>query len=302
MWRSPAMSSLLSQLSRARVAGIEGFVSRYGTMAQSQLSSYTAPKSEKFHHQSTLKNSDSDAQHKQKNQIGKHVSGRAKVDVLLRKLSNLEDSKETVYGALDSWVAWEQKFPIVLLKNALVALEKEQQWHRIIQIIKWMLSKGQGNTMGTCGQLILALDMDNRAEEAHTFWVKKIGIDLHSVSWQLRNRMMAIYNRNNKSERLIKLFKGLEAFDRKPPDKTIVRKVANAFEVLGMLDEKDRVLEKYSHLFIKREKVHINKPRDVHQKKTTVSEEDCLLLSSKVVLTCLFKHNNTVFMLGSSVI
>ncbi|KAJ8770519.1 hypothetical protein K2173_018010 [Erythroxylum novogranatense] len=272
MWRSPAMSSLLSQLSRARVAGIEGFISRYGTMAQSQLSSYNASKSvssvkEEFHHQSTLKNSDSDAQHKQKNQIGKHVSGRAKVDVFLRMLSNLEDSKETVYGALDSWVAWEQKFPTVLLKNALIALEKEQQWHRVIQIIKWMLSKGQGNTMGTYGQLILALDMDNRAEEAHTFWVKKIGIDLHSVSWQLCNRMMAIYNRNNMPEYLIKLFKGLEAFDRKPPDKTIVRKVANAFEVLGMLEEKDRVLEKYNHLFIKREKVHINKSRDVVSKK-----------------------------------
>lgn len=48
---------------------------------------------------------------------------------------------------------------------------------------------------------------------------------------------------------LIKLFKGLEAFDRKPRDKSIIQKVANAYEMLGLLEEKERVLEKYSYLF-----------------------------------------------------
>lgn len=46
-----------------------------------------------------------------------------------------------------------------------------------------------------------------------------------------------------------KLFKGLEAFDRKPRDKLIIDKVANAYEMLGLVTEKERVLEKYSHLF-----------------------------------------------------
>ncbi|KAL4178464.1 hypothetical protein AMTRI_Chr13g115190 [Amborella trichopoda] len=41
---------------------------------------------------------------------------------------------KTVYGALDAWVAWENKFPIVSLMRALAILEKEQQWHRIIQV------------------------------------------------------------------------------------------------------------------------------------------------------------------------
>lgn len=68
-----------------------------------------------------------------------------------------------------------------------------------------MLSKGQGSTMGTCGQLIRALDMDHRAEEAHKFWEKRIGIDLHSVPWQLCKSMIAIYYRNNMLERLIKV-------------------------------------------------------------------------------------------------
>lgn len=60
-----------------------------------------------------------------------------------------------------------------------------------------MLSKGQGNTNGTYAQLIRALDMDHRAEEAHQFWTKKIGKDLHSVPWQLCGTMISIYYRNN---------------------------------------------------------------------------------------------------------
>lgn len=50
------------------------------------------------------------------------------------QLLNLDDSKEAVYGTLDSWVAWEQDFPIAALKNVLITLEKEQQWHRIVQV------------------------------------------------------------------------------------------------------------------------------------------------------------------------
>uniref|UniRef100_A0A2K1ZZD8 Pentatricopeptide repeat-containing protein n=1 Tax=Populus trichocarpa TaxID=3694 RepID=A0A2K1ZZD8_POPTR len=92
----------------------------------------------------------------------------------LSQLLDLNDSKDAVYGALDAWVAWEQKFPIASIKQVLIALEKEQQWHRIVQVIKWMLSKGQGTTMATYAQLIRALDMDHRAKEAHEFWLKKI--------------------------------------------------------------------------------------------------------------------------------
>ncbi|KAJ0014101.1 hypothetical protein Pint_19717 [Pistacia integerrima] len=55
-------------------------------------------------------------------------------------------------------------------------------------------------------------------------------------------------------ERLIKLFKGLEAFDRKPPEKSIVQKVADVYEILGLPEEKERVLEKYKDLFTKTEK------------------------------------------------
>lgn len=59
--------------------------------------------------------------------------------------------------------------------------------------------------MGTYAQLIRALDMDHRAEEAHKFWVKNIGTDLHSVSWQLCRLMISIYYRNNRLEDLVKV-------------------------------------------------------------------------------------------------
>ncbi|PPD90943.1 hypothetical protein GOBAR_DD12118 [Gossypium barbadense] len=237
----------------------------------------------------------------QKLQIGQNVSRKDKIKFLVTTLLDLKDSKEAIYSALDAWVAWEQNFPIGPLKNVILALEKEHQWHRIvqvyptstgrpqvesiycemvlggclalvlelrhvlfflsnpicltiifqvkkedtIQVIKWMLSKGQGNTMGTYGQLLRALDMDNRADEAHQFWVKKVSADLHSVPWQLCGLMISVYYRNNMLENLVKLFKGLEAFGRKPTDKSIVQRVADAYEMLGLLEEKERVLEKY---------------------------------------------------------
>ncbi|XP_052182323.1 pentatricopeptide repeat-containing protein At4g18975, chloroplastic-like [Diospyros lotus] len=184
-----------------------------------------------------------------KHQIGENVPRKDKVNFLYDTLHNLKDSKEAVYGALDAWVAWEQNFPIGSLRQTLLTLEKEQQWHKVIQVIKWMLSKGQGNTMGTYGQLIRALDMDHRAEEAHEFWARKIGSDLHAVPWQLCHLMISVYYRNNMLENLVKLFKGLEAFDRKPPEKAVVQKVANAYEMLGLMDERDRVLDKYKSLF-----------------------------------------------------
>uniref|UniRef100_A0A6M2F532 Pentatricopeptide repeat-containing protein n=1 Tax=Populus davidiana TaxID=266767 RepID=A0A6M2F532_9ROSI len=144
-------------------------------------------------------------QNLRQNQIGDNVSKKDRIKFLITSLLDLNDSKDSVYGALDAWVAWEQRFPIASIKQVLIALEKEQQWHRIVQVIKWMLSKGQGTTMATYAQLIRALDMDHRAKEAHEFWLKKIGRDLHSVPWKLCNSMISIYYRNNMLENLIKV-------------------------------------------------------------------------------------------------
>lgn len=203
--------------------------------------------------------------------VGQKISRREKINFLIKTLLDLDDSKDSVYGTLDAWVAWEQNFPIAPLKNVLLALEKEQQWHRVVQVIKWMLSKGQGNTMGTYKQLIRALDMDHRTEEAHSFWMKKIGNDLHSVPWQTCHLMISVYYRNNMLDHLVKLFKGLEAFDRKPPEKSIVLKVANAYEMLGMVDDKERILQKYADLLSKTRKESDKKSKRVKSKKKDTS-------------------------------
>lgn len=59
--------------------------------------------------------------------------------------------------------------------------------------------------MGTYEQLIRALEKDNRAEEAHRIWMKKISHDLHSVPWRFCDLMISIYYRNNMLERLVKV-------------------------------------------------------------------------------------------------
>ncbi|CAN1761335.1 hypothetical protein LINPERHAP1_LOCUS7868 [Linum perenne] len=102
--------------------------------------------------------------------------------------------------------------------------------------------------MGTYGQLIRALDKDNRAEEAHIIWTNKVGRDLHSVPWKLCSMM-------------ISLFKGMEAYDRKLYDKVIVQRVADAYEMSGMPEEKERVLQKFADVFAVAEKRSARKSR-----------------------------------------
>ncbi|CAO2143108.1 unnamed protein product [Urochloa humidicola] len=196
--------------------------------------------------------------------VGKNLSSAEKRKFLINTLLGLGDSREDVYGTLDAWVAFEQEFPLASLKQALSALEKEEQWHRIVQVIKWMLSKGQGNTVRTYEQLVCALEKDNRAEEAHKIWQKKIAHDLQSVPWRFCHLMLAIYYRNNRLERLVKLFKELEACGRKPPSKDIIRKVEDAYEMLGLLEEKKALLEKYKELY--------NKPSRDDRKKGSKSK------------------------------
>lgn len=186
--------------------------------------------------------------------VGENVPRKDKITFLVTTLMDLPNSKEAVFSTLDAWVAWERDFPIGALKNVLLALEKEQQWHRVVQVIKWMLSKGQGMTNGTYGQLIHALDMDNRVEEAQEIWKKKLAFDLHSVPWKLCNLVISMYYRNKMLEEVVTLFKGLESFDRKPQEKSIVQKVGNAYELLGLPEEKERVLEKYKSLFVEAKK------------------------------------------------
>ncbi|XP_061336937.1 pentatricopeptide repeat-containing protein At4g18975, chloroplastic isoform X1 [Gastrolobium bilobum] len=270
MWRSPRISYLVGRLSKLKVSNVEV---KHGRCCYSLMSPPPPPDLTTSKPQTKLHPPYHNAGEIPKNYIGENVSRKDKNKYLLTTLLDLNDSKEAIYGALDAWVAWEKNFPIASLKTILNALEKEQQWHRVVQVIKWMLSKGQGTTMGTYGQLIRALDMDHRVGEAQKFWEMKIGTDLHSVPWQLCHLMISVYYRNNMLEDLIGLFKGLEAFDRKPRDKSIIQKVANAYEMLGVVKEKERVLEKYSYLFTKEGPTNKNRTNSREVKKKGQQEE-----------------------------
>ncbi|CAN1285404.1 Pentatricopeptide repeat-containing protein At4g18975, chloroplastic [Linum perenne] len=256
--------SQVRRLNRSWLGGVQFPNSSYSSTAEVQFSdteNNPCSSEARFGRQATFQNQDQNGVIMQKRQLGENISRKEKNTFLVRTLMDLKDSREGIYGALDSWVAWEREFPIGPLKHALLALEKEQQWHRIVQVIKWILSKGQGNTMGTYGQLIRALDKDNRAEEAHIIWTNKVGRDLHSVPWKLCSMMISLYYRNNMLERLIKLFKGMEAYDRKLYDKVIVQRVADAYEMSGMPEEKERVLQKFADIFAVAEKRSARKSR-----------------------------------------
>ncbi|TYI97538.1 hypothetical protein E1A91_D01G150400v1 [Gossypium mustelinum] len=49
-------------------------------------------------------------------------------------VSQLPNKKETVYGALDKWVAWETEFPLIAAAKALQIFKKRSQWLRVIQV------------------------------------------------------------------------------------------------------------------------------------------------------------------------
>lgn len=51
------------------------------------------------------------------------------------QIKGLSNVKEEVYGALDSFIAWELEFPLITVKKALKSLENEKEWKRIIQVI-----------------------------------------------------------------------------------------------------------------------------------------------------------------------
>ncbi|XP_020519033.1 uncharacterized protein LOC110006713 isoform X4 [Amborella trichopoda] len=82
-----------------------------------------------------------------KSEIGENIRRKDKIQFLINTLLHLKESKDAVYVALDAWVAWENKFPIVSPKRALAILEKEQQWHRIIQ------EESEGKLKGILGYI-----------------------------------------------------------------------------------------------------------------------------------------------------
>jgi hypothetical protein len=63
------------------------------------------------------------------------VFSNPEIVCLIVQIKDLSNVKEEVYGALDSFVAWELEFPLIAVKKALQTLEHEKEWKRIIQVL-----------------------------------------------------------------------------------------------------------------------------------------------------------------------
>lgn len=50
------------------------------------------------------------------------------------QISGLPNEKESVYGALDKWIAWETEFPLIAAAKALRILRQQRLWKRVIQV------------------------------------------------------------------------------------------------------------------------------------------------------------------------
>lgn len=163
---------------------------------------------------------------------------------LVRIVSGLPNEKEAVYHALDKWIAWELEFPLIAAAKALTFLKKQRQWVRVIQVAKWMLSKGQGTTMATYDAVLLAYDQEGRLEEAESFWNMILHTHMRSISKRLFSRMISLYDHHDMPEKIIEVFADMEELGVKPDEDT-VRRVSQAFEKLGQEDKKSMVIHRY---------------------------------------------------------
>ncbi|KAK7282344.1 hypothetical protein RIF29_11029 [Crotalaria pallida] len=186
---------------------------------------------------------------------------------LVRIVSQLPNEKEAVYGALDKWTAWETEFPVIAAAKALKILRKKECSFLFSSsnvpsafeapVAKWLLSKGQGATMGTYDTLLLAFDMDQRVDEAESLWNMIIHAHMRSVSKRLFARMIAIYDHHNMADKIIEVFADMEEL-RVKPDEDTVRRVARAFRILGQEDKRKLVIKRYG---LKWKYIHFNGER-----------------------------------------
>ncbi|KAL1562696.1 pentatricopeptide repeat-containing protein-like protein [Salvia divinorum] len=163
---------------------------------------------------------------------------------LVECIKGLSNVKEEVYGALDSFIAWELEFPLITVKKALKSLENEKEWKRIIQVTKWMLSKGQGRTMGSYYTLLNALAEDGRLEEAEELWQTLFTRNIESMPRMFFEKMVSIYYHREMHEKMFEIFADMEELGIKP-SVPIVTMVGDVFKKLGMLDKYEKLNRKY---------------------------------------------------------
>ncbi|KAG9454278.1 hypothetical protein H6P81_007182 [Aristolochia fimbriata] len=186
-------------------------------------------------------------------------SGRKALN-LVHIISKLPNEREVIYGALDKWTAFETEFPLIAAAKALTILRRRKQWSRIIQVSKWMLSKGQGMSMGTYDTLLLAFDMDGRVDEAESLWNTILQRHTRSVSRRLFSRMISLYDHHHMPDKITEVFADMEELGVKPDEDT-VKRIGSAFRKAGEEDKEKLLTKKYEkkwrYLHFKGERVRV---------------------------------------------
>lgn len=177
---------------------------------------------------------------KSKRRIGT-ISKTAKLVECIKGLSNV---KEEVYDGLDSFIAWELEFPLVTVKKALSILERQREWKKAIQVAKWMLSKGQGKTMGTYYSLLNALAKEGRLEEAEVLWNKLLMENLESIPRMFFEKMICIYHQREMHAKMFETFADMEELGVRPSVR-IVKMLGDVFKKLDMMDKYWKLERKY---------------------------------------------------------
>ncbi|KAI5066916.1 hypothetical protein GOP47_0017444 [Adiantum capillus-veneris] len=150
------------------------------------------------------------------------------VDIVM-SLSNV---KEEIYATLDEWLAFEIVFPKIAVGKALSRLKQQEQWQRIIQVSKWMWSKGQGKTIGIYGLMLRAYEMDSRLEDCKILWEKILMRYGKSMPKSMFVRMLHIYKRQQMPGELVKVFEQMESLKIRPAADTLVL-VKDAYRQIG---------------------------------------------------------------------
>ncbi|XXG39507.1 hypothetical protein AAC387_Pa01g0449 [Persea americana] len=174
----------------------------------------------------------------------KRIGTISKAAKLIECIKGLSNVKEEVYGALDSFVAWELEFPLITVKKALKTLENEEEWKRVIQVTKWMLSKGQGKTKGSYYTLLNALAEDGRLEEAEELWTMIFSESLEYLPRECFCKMISIYYNRGMHEKMFEVFADMEELGIKP-NSSIVEMLGKVFQDLGMMDKYEKLMKKY---------------------------------------------------------
>ncbi|RWR92652.1 pentatricopeptide repeat-containing protein [Cinnamomum micranthum f. kanehirae] len=174
----------------------------------------------------------------------KRIGTISKSTKLIECIKGLSNVKEEVYGALDSFVAWELEFPLITVKKVLKTLEREKEWKRLIQVTKWMLSKGQGKTKGSYYTLLNALAEDGRLEEAEDLWAMIFSENLENLPREFFSKMISIYYNKGMHEKMFEVFADMEELGVRP-NGSIIEMLGNVFQELGMLDKYEKLMKKY---------------------------------------------------------